>query len=195
MGEAHEPRPVNLVCPMLAARAEWLDAAQERIEAAFGPADLVGETWPWPFSSYYEHEMGGPLLRRICSLRDLAAPDDIIEVKLRTNRMEKELAEALSAGGGPGAVPPRPVNLDPGYVALSKMVLATTKDYAHRLYLGHGIYAECTLRWRHGGFQPCEWTYPDYATDEYRAFFAQVRALYVRKLRAAGLSGEHSEKG
>ncbi len=101
-------------------------------------------------------------------------------MKLETNRIEKELAAALA----PGA-PPRPVNLDPGYVALSKVVLATTKDYAHRLYLGRGIYAECTLRWRHGGFEPCEWTYRDYASEQYRAFFGQVRALYADKLREA----------
>jgi Domain of unknown function (DUF4416) len=180
MGEVRRPEAVNLVCPMLAARPGWLDAATERLEAAFGPADLVSETWPWPFSSYYQAEMGAPLLRRILSLRELVAPDAIIEVKLRTNRMEKELAASLASGS-----PARPVNLDPGYVALSKMVLATTKGYAHRLYLGRGIYAECTLRWRRGSFQPYEWTYRDYATEEYRAFFARVRALYVEKLRGA----------
>jgi hypothetical protein len=190
MGEAREPQAVNLVCPMLASRAEWLDAATECIEAAFGPVDLVSETWPWPFSSYYEAEMGGPLLRRICSLRKLVAPDDIIDVKLRTNRMEEELAQSLAPGG-----PPRPVNLDPGYVALSKMVLATTKDYAHRLYLGRGIYAEVTLRWRHGGFEACEWTYRDYATEEYREFFGLVRGLYVEKLGEGKRDhGEHEHE-
>jgi hypothetical protein len=191
MGDVRQPTPVNLICAMLAAREEWLDAATQRLEEALGPADLVSETWPWTFSSYYEAEMGAPLLRRICSLRDLAAPDAIIDVKLRTNKIEKELAQSLA----PGAAPPRPVNADPGYVALSKMVLATTKDYAHRLYLGRGIYAECTLRWRRGAFQPYEWTYPDYATDEYRAFFAQVRALYADKLRAAGGHGDDIRKG
>lgn len=195
MGDVHQPTPVNLICAVLAAREEWLDAATERLEAALGPMDLVSETWPWTFSSYYEAEMGAPLLRRICSLRELAAPDAIIEVKLRTNKIEKELAQSLAGGPAPGAMPPRPVNVDPGYVALSKMVLATTKDYAHRLYLGRGIYAECTLRWRRGAFQPYEWTYPDYATDEYRAFFAQVRALYADKLRAAGQHGEDIKKG
>ncbi len=187
MGEAHGPQAVNLVCPMLAGREEWLDAAMERVEAAFGPTDLVSATWPWPFSSYYEPEMGAPLLRRICSLRDLVAPDAIMDVKLETNRIEKDLAAALA----PGA-PARPVNLDPGYVALSKMVLATTKDYAHRLYLGRGIYAEVTLRWRRGGFEACEWTYRDYASGEYKAFFAEVRARYVEKLAEGGIS--HGEQ-
>jgi len=183
MGEAHGPQPVNLICPMLAMRPEWLDAATERLSAAFGPTDLVSETWPWEFSAYYEPQMGAPLLRRICSFRDLIAPDGIVGVKLATNGMEKDLAQALA----PSAVPPRPVNLDPGYLGLSKMVLATTKDFSHRLCLGQGIYAECTLRWRNGAFTTWEWTYADFATDEYRAFFAQVRALYVDKLREAGV--------
>jgi hypothetical protein len=185
MGEAHAPQPVNLICPMLAARGEWLDAAAERLSAAFGPTDLISETWPWEFTAYYAAEMGAPLLRRICSFRDLVAPDAIIEAKLRTNRIEKQLAQDLAQGRP--ANPPRPVNLDPGYVGLSKMVLATTKDYAHRFYLGQGIYAECTLRWRHGAFTTWEWTYADFATEQYRAFFARVRALYVDKLREAGV--------
>ena len=81
----------------------------------------------------------------------------------------------------PGA-PERPVNLDPGYVSSGKLVLATTKDQPHRVYLGRGIYAECTLRWRRGGFEPWEWTYPDYASEGHREFFGRVRTAYRRKL-------------
>jgi len=179
MGEARAPDPVNLICAVLAARPSWLQAAEDVMERHFGPVDLRSETWPWEFSGYYADEMGGPLLRRIYSFRDLIAPEEIVAVKLETNRLEAELASMLPEA------PPRPVNLDPGYVALSKMALATTKDYAHRLHLGRGIYAECTLRWRHGGFEPYEWTYADYRTDRYRGFFANVRALYVEKLREA----------
>ena len=68
------------------------------------------------------------------------------------------------------------------YVVSSKLVLATTKDHAHRLYLGGGIYAECTLRWFQGDFVPWEWTYPDYRTEHYRDFFAAVRRLLEEKL-------------
>jgi hypothetical protein len=75
--------------------------------------------------------------------------------------------------------------LDPGYVTLAKMVLATTKDFAHRLYLGDGIYAESTLRFRKKQFEPWEWTYPDYRTDEYREFFGRVRECYKDKLATA----------
>lgn len=177
MGEPRRPEPVNLICAVLAGRQEWLEQARERLEKAFGPTDLDSEPWPFDFTDYYEPEMGGPLLRRIYSFQELVAPDNLAATKHTTDRLERELARTL-----PDA-PQRPVNLDPGYVCLSKMVLATTKDHAHRVYVGAGIYAESTLRWRHGAFEPWEWTYPDYRTDHYCAFFAEVRALYQQKLR------------
>ena len=176
MGEALRPLPVNLICAMLSGRTEWLDAARERLEKVLGRTDLESDTWPFGFTDYYEREMGPGLLRRIYSFRELVAPDNLVAVKHTTNRLEKELAAELAEA------PTRPVNLDPGYVASGKLVLATTKDQAHRLYLGGGIYAECTLLWRDGGFEPWEWTYPDYRTEEYRAFFVRVRELYRDKL-------------
>ncbi len=180
MAEPTRPRPVNLVCPVLAARKAWLDAARDALQAEFGPADMESRTWPWEFSRYYEEEMGGPLLRRIYGFGDLVEPDGLARVKLTTNRLERELAGRLPDS------PPRPVNLDPGYVNMSKMVLATTKDYSHRVYLGRGIYAEATLRWRDGAFEPWQWTYNDYRTDEYLEFFADVRERYRQKLAECG---------
>jgi len=177
VGKPYPAEPVNLICALLAVREEWLAAATAALEVEFGPTDLCSETWPWEFSGYYAPQMGAPLLRRLCSFRDLVEPDVLASVKLRTNEMEAELARSLANA------PARPVNLDPGYVAFTKMVLATTKDAPHRVYLGRGIYAECTLLWRRGEFRPWEWTYADYATEPYREFFARVRALYKGKLR------------
>ncbi|MDP2953277.1 MAG: DUF4416 family protein, partial [Chloroflexota bacterium] len=58
----------------------------------------------------------------------------------------------------------------------------TTKDRGHRIYLSEGIYAEVTLVWKRGeGFQPEEWTYPDYRTPEYRAILGEIRGLHMRK--------------
>ena len=177
MGEAVQPDPVNLICGVLAARAEWLAAAEDRLERAFGRIDMASDIWPFDFTDYYEPEMGGPLLRRILSFAGLVEPDSLSTVKRTTNRIEHELSRELQDA------PPRPVNLDPGYVTPAKVVLATTKDYSHRVYLGDGIYAEATLRWRRGGFVPWEWTYPDYRTEHYRAFFERVRALHEDKLQ------------
>ena len=179
MGEAVQPGPVNLICAVLAGRREWLERARDRLEKALGPVDLESEVWPFDFTDYYEQQMGAGLLRVIYSFRELIAPDNLIAIKHMTNRLEKELARELRDA------PPRPVNLDPGYVTLGKLVLGTTKDYAHRVCLGGGIYAESTLRWRDGRFEPWEWTYPDYRTEHCRDFLARVRAFYKEKLLAA----------
>lgn len=176
MGEARRPSPVNLICAALAASPDWLGKAKDSLEKALGPVDLESNVWPFDFTDYYAAEMGSPLLRRIYSFRELVAPDNLIAVKHTTNRLKKALAKMLRPA------PRRPVNLDPGYVCLGKLVLATTKDHAHRVYLGGGIYAECTLRWRDGTFEPWEWTYPDYCTEGYREFFGRVRALYRDKV-------------
>ena len=69
----------------------------------------------------------------------------------------------------------RPLNLDPGYITPAKLVLASTKDHAHRIYLRDGIYAEVTLSFRGRKWQPLEWTYPDYRRDDYQRFFTECR--------------------
>ena len=175
MGDVNEPTPVNLICGVLAGRTEWLDEARGDLEAAFGTIEMTSETWPFDFTDYYEAQMGESLLRRFYSFAELIDPGELADVKLKTNAMEADLAARLDG-------PERPVNLDPGYVCEGKLVLATTKDQAHRLYLGRGICAECTLGWRDGAFEPWNWTYPDYATEHYRQFFGQVRAGYMAKL-------------
>jgi hypothetical protein len=161
---------------MLAGRAEWLDAATGRLEDRFGPTGAVTEDWPFRFTDYYEAEMGPDLIRRIVSFEQLIDPCEVVEWKLATNEIEQELA------GGLENVPERPLNLDPGYVAGSKMVLATTKNFNHRIYLREGIYAEVTLRWQGGRFEPWEWTYPDYRTERYRKFFGRLRRRYMEQL-------------
>lgn len=179
MGEAKPLPAVKLICAVLAGREEWLDSARELLERELGPVDLTSETWPFTATDYYEKQMGAGLLRRIHSFRELIEGENIVEIKHSTNRLEQRLSGELAEA------PARPVNLDPGYVDLSKLVLATTKDYAHRLYLRAGIYAEVTLQWHNDQFEPWEWTYPDYRSEDYREFFAKVRALYAEQRRQA----------
>jgi hypothetical protein len=75
---------------------------------------------------------------------------------------------------------PRPLNLDPGYLGLGKLVLASTKDHAHRLYLSRGIYAEVTLNYQDRGWRHHDWTFPDYRRADYQQFFSQCRD-YLRR--------------
>lgn len=169
MGTPHNPEPVKLFVGMLSANPELLDEAGRMLAEDLGPIDVQSPDLPFDFTDYYTPTMGGGLKRRLVSFVDLVEPGHLADVKLHTNRMEQEFTER-----GPTEVE-RPVNLDPGYLSLSKVVLVTTKDYSHRIYLGQGIYAEVTLRYHKGRYEPWEWTYPDYRTEAYQEFFAAMR--------------------
>ncbi len=177
MGQIKAPQRVKLLVGMLAQREAWLDAAEGLLADAFGPIDLASDLVPFDFTDYYAPEMGAPLLRKFITHNDLVSPGDIAAIKVATNALEARLAETL------GSDVARPVNLDPGYLDGSKLVLATTKDYAHRIYLDRGIYAEVTLTWHKGVWQPTPWTYRDYRSEPYRAFFTKARARFLEQRR------------
>jgi hypothetical protein len=117
--------------------------------------------------------MGSALKRRFISFAEKIDPSALAPIKRFTNELEARIA------AGQGAVA-RPINLDPGYLTLAKLVLASTKDHAHRIYLSQGIYAEVTLSFRRGQWRHHDWTYPDYRRDDYHAFFTQCRDYFRR---------------
>jgi hypothetical protein len=135
--------------------------------------------WAFDSTDYYELEMGEGLRRQFVSFEKLIDPGELAQQKLLSNELERGICYECG-------LPPdqRRVNLDPGYLSLSKLVLATTKDYSHRLYLRDGIYAESTLHYEDGRWMGWPWTYPDYAGGQYHEFFGQVRELYKAKLNA-----------
>ncbi len=168
------PPPVKLITAMLSTSAEALLAAAERLAREYGPIDLRSETMAFDFTHYYDGEMGSPLLRQFLAFERLIDPGLLAAVKLRTNALEDGFARGTT-GGAPDLPAARPVNLDPGYVSESKLVLASTKDFAHRLYLGEGIFAEITLTYAHGRWTSHSCTFPDYASGKYDAFLTSVR--------------------
>ena len=173
MGKIREPRPVKLIVSLFTGDQTLLAVARGALANHFGRIDYESEILPFDHTSYYSREFGDHLLRQVVAFADLIAPERLAEIKHSTNELE---ATWLDGGR-------RRVNLDPGYVSLGKLVLATTKDYSHRIYLGQGIYAEVTLKYEHGVFRAWGWTYPDYASDSYRALFADIRTLYAEELR------------
>ena len=173
MGHITPAQPVKLVVGMLSAHPSLLAQAAERLAALYGQPDYHSAILPFAYTDYYLGEMGPGLLRQFVAFAELVAPADLPQIKLQTNALEAELAQAGR----------RRVNLDPGYLCAGKLVLATTKDQQHRLYLGQGIYGEVTLRYRQGAWRPWDWTYPDYRSPEYGQIFAAIRALYLDQLR------------
>jgi hypothetical protein len=175
---AEVPPAKLLIGAIVADRVAWA-AAEVELAAAFGPFDPCVLALPFDHTAYYRSEMGDGLLRVFRVHREPVRQDALAAIKRRAVAIERRLAE----GEGPEAR--RRVNIDPGLLGLAGLVLASTKGYAHRVYLGEGIFAEPTLLWRAGGFRPVAWTYPDYQRPESLAFFAAARNALRRRLRAA----------
>jgi hypothetical protein len=173
VGETTSAVPVKLFCGMIAGEPDVMRLAKDRLSRLYGEIDLESESVPFDFTDYYRDEMGAPLVRKFLSFRNLMDPGRLAEVKIQTNTLEQEFAAMT------GARRRRRINLDPGYLDAAKLVLATTKNFAHRIYLGQGIYAEVTLIFRKAGVGFFDWTYPDYRSESYTRFFLDVRRRYL----------------
>jgi len=154
------------------AAIEW---ARCRATEAWGAIARQSPLFHFGETNYYEPTMGGDLRKIFFVFEAPFDPANLADVKLLTNRWEEEYA------AGAGHSEPRPLNLDPGYITLGKLVLASTKDYAHRIYLSKGIYAEITLSYRRKRWQTGEWTFADYKRADYHAFFSVCRDLLHRR--------------
>lgn len=165
---------MKLIAGLLASSDDLLGEAAEALSQRFGPVDAFSILSKWDLSDYYRDEMGDVIWRQFLSFEKLIAPDMLVESKHVTNGTEAAWRTGLG----------RRVNIDPGYIAATKLVLASTKDAAHRVYLSGGIYAEATLHFRNGSFQPYPYSYRDYAVAEAIAFFNRVRTTYLAQLRA-----------
>ncbi len=177
MWELKEPNPVKLIVGILASDERCLNAARDAVLASLGAADLVSEAWTFDQTDYYSKEIGPDVLRQFVSIGELVPPGVLADVKHRTNAIEQELAKTL-------ATPyPRPVNLDPGVIEPSKLILASTKNFAHRIYLGKQMYAEVTLVFDKGQWRTLPYTFPDYYRPEYHEFLSLARTRLVEQLR------------
>jgi hypothetical protein len=154
-----------LLVGALYAKEECFIRAKERLVREFGPLMLETEARRWDHTDYYGEELGPEILRRFLFFREPIGQGELAEIKVATVAIEQELSE----GGR------RTVNLDPGYMTLAKLVLASTKDYSHRVYLGRGIFAEVTLTYVKDGFKPFPYTYRDYRDVHYLKLFDEVR--------------------
>lgn len=173
MSSPREASDVKLISSVFSAQEALIDTAIGEMERVFGPADWISEVLPFDRTRYYERETGWPLLRRFLSFRDLIRPESLVEIKLKTNDLEGKYAQGSK----------RTVNIDPGYVTLERLVLATGKNYTHRIYLAKGIYADLTLVFHRGSFRPLKWTYKDYADPQIIEYFNLVRERYKQQMK------------
>ncbi len=178
MWDTKDPDPVKLIIGILAADKQCLGIAAEAVIAELGKADFVSGVWPFSQTSYYQKEAGEKILRQFVSIHQLIDPGRLAEIKHKTNNLEQQLALQLDLDL------PRPINLDPGIIEPSKLILATTKNYSHRIYIGKKMYAEVTLIYDKGQWRPLEYTFPDYKQTCYHEFFDKARNRLLEQLKS-----------
>ena len=169
MGQITSPTPVLVVVAAFSRYDDALDWARARVAQHWGPIELESPRFPFTETNYYEPSMGAELKKTFFACRDLADPAGLPEWKRTTNAWEEEYASQSRHAET------RPLNLDPGYLTLAKLVLASTKDHAHRIYLADGIYGETTLFYQDHRWQHRPWTFPDYRREDFHRFFTACR--------------------
>lgn len=172
MGKVKRVKPVKLITGFIFKNEADLEKAQAALTSKFGRIDFKSAIIPFDQTDYYKAEMGFGLKRVFISFHKLINPACLPAIKKLANDIEVK----LSLKGN------RRINIDPGYLDLAKVVLASTKDYCHRVYLDRGIFAEITLFFRGNSFKPWEWTYPDYKKTEYISVFNKIRELYLSRI-------------
>ena len=172
MGKICKHESVKLIIGLIG-KESLFDKVKIKLSCKFGKIDFESKILDFTYTDYYNREMGADLKRQFLSFNLLIAPDIIPDIKNYTNDLERKFLSSDKK---------RLVNIDPGYLSLSKLVLATTKDHQYRIYLGKGIFAEVTLRYGNKTFCSWDWTYPDYCTKEYISIFNYLRkCLYKTK--------------
>jgi len=176
MAEIRPFRPVKLICGIIASADDHVRAAEERLAGIFGPIDARGPRVAFAGTDYYEPEMGSGLRRGFIAFRDLVAPERLSDIKIRTNGLEDELRAFFGTSR-------RIVNIDPGYVTTAALIMATAKDFSHRVPLKDGIFAHLELIFNKSGVKRLEWTYPDFRNEDHIPFLTSVRLSYLEILK------------
>ncbi|UCD77076.1 MAG: DUF4416 family protein [Desulfobacterales bacterium] len=167
------PKPAKLIIGLMMKDRTLIEPLTDELCASYGSLDIVSAWMPFDYTAYYAPEMGAPLVRRMLVFKNLIRQSELTAIKLTTNRLE----ESYSKNGK------RRVNIDPGYLLLERLVLASGKNFSHRIYIGDGIYADLTLIYQRGAFEKLPWTYPDYADQPMLEFLQQVRSKYAVDLK------------
>lgn len=177
MAEIKGFHPVKLICGMISSKDEFFRRAEERLVKFFGSVDTRSQHFAFDCTDYYELQMGKELKRGFVSFERLIAPERLSAIKVQTNILEDDIKREFEVSF-------RIVNLDPGYITQAALIMATAKDFSHRVPLQHGIYAHLEFLFRKNGIRKLNWTYPDFLKEGYQKYFLEVRKNYLRQLKA-----------
>ncbi|HLP46940.1 MAG TPA: DUF4416 family protein [Candidatus Kapabacteria bacterium] len=171
MGIEKEFNKVKLFSGIIYGNTRVYEEIKKILADLFSPVDLEVGPFDFVFTTYYNREMGSPLFRRFISFEKLISPEELPDIKIRTDQIEMETA----VNGN------RLINLDPGYLSEANVIIATTKNHYHRVPLSKGIYAHIEYVIKKKKIIPLEWTYPDFKTPQYIAFFERLNLLFKQK--------------
>lgn len=171
MSQLKPPNPAKLIIGAFMQEKDLFEPVARRLADRYGPIDLVSHWFSFDYTDYYAREMGADLFRRVVSFEKLIGQDELADIKLFTNSLEAEFA----AGNA------RRINIDPGYLLPERLVLATGKNFAHRIYIGKQIYADLTLIYQNGEYRALAWTYPDYTSPDMLTFLERARKKYMHR--------------
>ena len=174
VGSERSYQPHKLIIPALFTSQTKSGEMDRLVADLFGSIDSRSEQIDFTFTHYYDEELGVPIFRILYSIEDLVNPAELARFKHMSNSLEEQTARPDGR---------RTVNLDPGLLSLSRLILATTKSSAHRIPIGTNLHAEITLLFQHGGYRSLEWTYPDFRSDAYHDWLLSVRHRYHEQLR------------
>ncbi len=173
MGKIIPVLPVKLIVGLISKDPSLFKKASSVLIRKFGSNDTQSPIFDFNLTDYYKKEMGTDLKRQFISFERLIPAQDLPKIKLYTNKLEHKLSCNRNK---------RDINIDPGYISLSKLVLATTKSFVHRIYVKNGIFEEVTLFYKDHTFCPGPWTYPDYKTQSHISLFNEIRDKYYKEL-------------
>jgi hypothetical protein len=175
MGRIVPVQPVTPILGVLYRDVSVVDDVLIWVEKLMGDVVTTSPEWPFDMTDYYTPEMGGGLKRRFYLFDRLSDPSLLSQWKVQTNKLEEQAAQRMGEQ--------RPVNLDPGYISGAKLVLASTKAHAHRIYIGQGILAEVTLTYNNGVWVKRDYTFPDFASGRYDEFLSKAREQHLLQLK------------
>jgi hypothetical protein len=173
MGKIQDHLPVKLIMGITYRSDFDLEKLYPLLEKKFSPIEITSQ--PYDFSSftpYYQSEMGKGLKKCFLVFSNLIDPAALTDAKIKTNHIEQTYLYDNK----------RLINLDPGYISQAKLVLATTKNYSHRVYMGQGIFGDVHMHYQNGEYRPNPWTYPDYQAQMNVDFFGAIRKNYLEQL-------------
>jgi len=174
MGEITLHYPVVRVVAISSRYPAALDWAESTLTVNWGTLIRKSPVFDFDQTAYYEKTMGKNVKKQLLAFAGLMDPSQLADSKHQSNHWEQQFKQNNHFPDD------RPLNIDPGYLTQAKLILATTKDRDHRIYLDKGIYAEVTLFYKGKIWNSSRWTYPDYCLPEYHHFFSECRK-YLRK--------------